>query len=114
MKDNVLMLAADNGWNEGAVLGEPVRDWHKIDLAALRGRALVNGSVVGEGRGSDVMGHPLDALAWLANNLAGRGLGLWRGDVVITGSLVTSKFPKAGDRIRWDAGGLGTVELAID
>jgi 2-oxo-3-hexenedioate decarboxylase/2-keto-4-pentenoate hydratase len=60
------------------------------------------------------MGHPLDALAWLANNLAGRGLGLWRGDVVITGSLVTSKFPKAGDRIRWDAGGLGTVELAID
>jgi 2-keto-4-pentenoate hydratase len=114
LKSNALMLAADNGWNEGAVLGEPVRDWKKVDLAALKGRALVNKKVVGEGKGSDVMGHPLDALAWLANNLAGRGLGLWRGDVVITGSLVTSKFPKAGDRIRWETDGLGSVELAID
>jgi 2-keto-4-pentenoate hydratase len=114
LKDNVLMLAADNGWNEGAVLGAPVRDWQGIDLAALAGVAKVNGKKVGEGKGSDVMGHPLDALAWLANNLAGRGLGLWRGDVVITGSLVTSKFPKAGDHIRFEAGALGSVELQVD
>jgi 2-keto-4-pentenoate hydratase len=114
LKNNALMLAADNGWNEGAVLGEPVRDWRAIDLAALKGKATINGEGVGEGRGSDVMGHPLDALAWLANNLAARGLGLWRGDVVITGSLVTSKFPKAGDRIRLEADGLGAVELAVD
>ncbi len=60
------------------------------------------------------MGHPLEALAWVANNLASRGLGLWRGDVVITGSLVTSKFPRAGDRIRWEAGALGAVALALD
>jgi 2-keto-4-pentenoate hydratase len=59
------------------------------------------------------MGHPLDALTWLANNLAARGLGLWRSDIVITGSLVTSKFPKAGDRIRFEAGPLGAVELAV-
>ena len=114
LKDHVLMLAADNGWNEGAVLGSPVRDWKEIDLTALRGVAKVNGKKVGEGRGRDVMGHPLDALAWLANNLAGRGLGLWRGDVVITGSLVTSKYPKTGDRIRFEAGDLGSVELRVD
>jgi 2-keto-4-pentenoate hydratase len=114
LKDNVLMLAADNGWNEGAVLGSPVRNWQGIDLAALAGVAKINGRNAGEGKGSDVMGHPLDALAWLANNLAGRGLGLWRGDVVITGSLVTSKFPKAGDRIRFEAGQLGSVELSVD
>ena len=114
LKDNVLMLAADNGWNEGAVLGSPVRGWQDINLAALSGVAQINGKKAGEGKGSDVMGHPLDALAWLANNLAGRGLGLWRGDVVITGSLVTSKFPKAGDRIRFEAGELGSVELSVD
>lgn len=114
LKSHALMLAADNGWNEGAVLGKPVSDWQAIDLAALRGAAYINGKSVGEGLGRDVMGHPLDALAWLANNLAARGLGLWRGDVVITGSLVTSKFPKAGDRIRFEAGPLGAVELRVD
>jgi 2-keto-4-pentenoate hydratase len=111
---NPLMLVADNAWNEGAVLGEPVKDWRSIDLAALRGVAVINGNSMGVGHGRDVMGHPLDALAWLANNLASRGLGLWRGDVVITGSLVTSKFPKSGDLVRFGAGALGSVELKID
>ena len=111
---NALMMIADNAWNEGAVLGAPVRDWQGIDLGALEGVASINGKNVGTGHGRDVMGHPLDALAWLANHLAARGLGLWRGDVVITGSLVTSKFPKAGDRLRFEAGALGAVELQVD
>ncbi len=114
LKDNALTLIADNAWNEGAVLGKPVRDWKGIDLAALQGTATINGKNVGEGRGSDVMGHPLDALAWIANHLASRKLGLWRGDVVITGSLVTSKFPKAGDLVRFEAGPLGAVELRVE
>ena len=110
---NALMMIADNAWNEGAVLGAPVREWQDIDLGALQGVASINGKKVGSGHGRDVMGHPLDALGWLANHLAARGLGLWRGDVVITGSLVTSKFPSAGDRIRFDAGQLGSIELSV-
>jgi 2-keto-4-pentenoate hydratase len=111
---NPLMLVADNAWNEGAVLGAAVKDWRGVDLAALRGVATINGREVGQGHGRDVMGHPLDALAWLANNLASRGLGLWRGDVVITGSLVTTKYPRAGDRIRFEADALGAVELRVE
>jgi 2-keto-4-pentenoate hydratase len=111
---NALTMIADNAWSEGVVLGNPVRDWRGIDLAAVRGVASINGAKAGEGHGRDVMGHPLDALTWLANHLASRGLGLWRGDVVITGSLVTSKFPKAGDLVRFEAGGLGAVELHVD
>ncbi len=114
LKANALMLIADNAWNEGAVLGAPVRDWKGIDLAALRGVASINGKKAGEGQGRDVMGHPFEALAWVANNLAARGLGLWRSDLVITGSLVTSKFTKAGDLVRFEAGALGAVELRVD
>jgi len=114
LRDHPLMLVADNAWNEGAVLGSPVRDWKGIDLGELRGVAKINGKKAGEGRGSDVMGHPLEALAWVANNLAARGLGLWRSDVVITGSLVTTKYPKAGDVLRFEAGPLGAVELQVD
>ncbi len=111
---NSLMLIADNGWNEGAVLGAPLRDWRSVDLAALRGVVTINGEEVGAGHGRDVMGHPFEALAWVANNLAARGLGLWRSDVVITGSLVTSKFPKPGDVVRFSAGALGEVSLHVD
>ena len=111
---NPLMLIADNAWNEGAVLGAPVREWKNIDLAAVQGVATINGADVGTGHGRDVMGHPLDALAWIANNLSSRGLGLWRGDVVITGSIVASKFPKPGDLVRFEAGPLGAVELRVE
>jgi len=106
-------LAADNAWNEGAVLGAPKADWRGIDLAAIIGIAYVNGAIVGEGRGADTLGHPLAALAWVANHLARRGQGLRSGDIVITGSLVTSKFPQSRDRIRFEAGALGAVELQV-
>src|SRR5690606_29863226 len=99
---NALTLIADNAWNEGAVLGAPVKDWRGIDLASLRGVAKINGKVAGEGYGRELMGHPLEALAWIANHLAARGMGLWRSDIVITGSLVTSKFPKPGDEVVFD------------
>lgn len=107
-------LIADNCWNEGAVLGAQVEDWKAIDLAAVRGIATINGNKVGEGRGADVMGHPLDALAWLADHLASLGRGLLRGDVVITGSIVTSKTVTTGDHVVFDVEGLGKVELRVD
>jgi len=109
-----LDLIADNSWNEGAVLGAPVKDWRAIDLAAVRGVASINGIKVGEGRGADCMGHPLDALAWLADHLASIGRGLLRGDVVITGSIITSKTVKAGDHLRFELEQLGAIELQVE
>jgi 2-keto-4-pentenoate hydratase len=109
-----LELIADNCWNEGAVLGAPVTDWRRVDLAAVRGVALMNGKNVGEGRGADAMGHPLDAVAWLADHLASIGRGLLRGDVVITGSIVTTKPVTAGDRVVFEVDQLGSVELRVD
>ncbi len=109
-----LELIADNAWNEGAVLGYPVAGWKKLDLAAVRGVARINGKDMGQGTGDQAMGHPLDALAWVAGNLACRGRGLLRGDVVITGSLVTTKEAKAGDLVQWAVDGLGEIELRVE
>jgi 2-keto-4-pentenoate hydratase len=107
-------LIADNCWNEGAVLGAPRKDWQSIDLAAVRGVATINGNKVGQGRGADAMGHPLDVVAWLADHLASIGRGLLRGDVVITGSIVTTKTVTSGDFVLFDIDKLGSVELRID
>ena len=114
LSQHPLELIADNCWNEGAVLGAPVADWRALDLAAAHASATINGKPVGEGRGADAMGHPFDAVAWLADHLASLGRGLVRGDVVITGSIVTSKFPKAGDHLRFAVAGLGQVDLQVD
>ena len=107
-------LIADNAWSEGAVLGAPVTEWSSLDLAKLRGVATINGETVGEGVGAAAMGHPLDSVAWVANHLARHGRGLVFRDVVITGSVITSKAVKAGDAVRFAVEGLGDAELRVD
>jgi 2-keto-4-pentenoate hydratase len=107
-------LIADNTWNEGAVLGYPLTEWHRLDLGAVRGRGTINGRPVGEGRGADAMGHPFNSVAWIADHLAAHGRGLLRGDVVITGSIITSKNVNAGDLVTFSVEGLGDVELRVD
>ena len=97
----------------GAVLGQPVANWRDVDIAAARGVVEINGSVVGEGRGSDVMGHPFEALAWLANALAEKGASLAAGMVVITGSIVTPKFVEPGDTAVVRIDGLGEARFTV-
>jgi 2-keto-4-pentenoate hydratase len=106
-------LIADNFFNSGCVLGMAVRDWRRLDLARLGGRMLINGEEVGRGRGAMVLGHPLEALAWLANSRAARGLGLRRGEFVFLGSLVETKWLRAGDEVRIEIEELGTLDLEV-
>ena len=78
-------LIADDMLNAACVLSPPAGS--SIDLAAARGCMTFNGRVVGEGRGSSLMGHPHVVLAWLANQLARNGQPLRAGQVVMCGSL---------------------------
>jgi 2-keto-4-pentenoate hydratase len=109
----ILSIIADNAWNGGIVLGPPATDWRTVDLAAAYGAMAINDAVVGEGYGRDVMGHPLDALVWLANGLAQRGKRLSRGMVVMTGSIVATKFVHPGDTVHFRIDGLGEAHLSV-
>jgi 2-keto-4-pentenoate hydratase len=106
-------LVAGNAWNAGVVLGEPQRHWRGLDLATVRGSLRINGHEVGTGIGGDVMGHPLNALSWLANKLAAAGTPLKRGMVVMTGSIVSTRYPAAGDEVEVEISGLGRAGLAL-
>lgn len=106
-------LIAGNAWNAGCVLGPAVSNWRDLDLAAVAGAMRINGEVVGEGKGADVMGHPLEALAWLANNLVRRGQPLAAGQIVMTGSVVRTQWPKPGDEVVSTMAGLGEAVLRI-
>ena len=104
-------MVAGNVWNAGVVLGQPVSDWGDLDLARLGARLTINGREIGHGKGGDVMGNPLNALAWLADKLASAGTPLKRGMIVMTGSMVPIQFPAAGDHAIVEVEELGTAEL---
>src|SRR6266404_665222 len=104
-------MVAGNVWNAGVVLGASVSDWRRLDLAQLTARLAINGSEIGQGKGGDVMGNPLNALAWLAETLAATGRPLKRGMIVMTGSMVPIQFPAAGDHAIVEVEGLGRAEL---
>ena len=108
-------LIADDFFNSGCVLGDPVRDWRKLDLGRLSGATYINGVEVGRGTGALVMGHPLEALAWLANSRAKHGLGPLRaGEFVTLGGVVETKWLNAGDEVRVEIGELGELQLTVD
>ena len=104
-------LIADNFFHAGCVLGPAVEDWQLLDLAAVRGTTVIDGVEVGSGVGADVMGHPFEALAWLANALAARGTGLDAGAVVLTGSVVATRWVEPGARVDIELSGLGRAEV---
>ena len=109
---DMLSLVADNAWNEGIVTGEYRTSWP--DLAAARGTVERNSEMIDEGHGRDVLGHPFEPLRWLANHLREQGRTLHAGEIVSTGSLVTTRFPAAGERYRFTVEGIGAVEIGFD
>ena len=97
----------------GCVLGEEVDRDAAPDLPHVVGRTFINGVEVGRGIGADVMGHPHAALAWLANNLSGRGRTLRVGQIVLTGSLVQTVWLAPDDQVDVAVSGLGRVSLRL-
>jgi 2-keto-4-pentenoate hydratase len=106
-------LVADDFFAAGCVLGKPVARSVAPDLLEVVGRALINGVEAGQGTGADVLGHPHNALAWLANHLAADGKGLRAGEIVLTGSLVKTVWLNAGDNVVMELAGLGRVEATF-
>ena len=103
-------LLADDFFDAGCVLGPAVHDFRAVDLESVVGVTTINGVEVGRGRGADVMGHPFEALAWLANRRSQRGLGIDAGEFVFLGSVVETKWVAAGDVVVMELERLGRIE----
>ena len=80
-----------------------------LDLAGMVLRK--NGRVVSTGAGAACMGHPVNAVVWLANTLCKLGTPLRAGDVVLSGALgpVTEVAP--GDSVEADIAHVGRVHV---
>jgi 2-keto-4-pentenoate hydratase len=110
---DMALAIADNSQQKAFVLGEPVAFAGDLQLAEVEASVAINGQEVAHGRGDAVLGDPLNSVIWLAGKLAGRGLSLRAGDLIMTGSLVR-QFPlKPGDRVRAAFDGIGVVEVGV-
>ena len=107
-------LIADNACAHCFTLGSAAPDaWRTIDLS----RHAVAGAVVGrltrDGIGSNVLGDPRVALAWLVNELSSLGITLRAGDVVTTGTCIVPLPIEPGDQVAMDFGELGSVGVSL-
>lgn len=98
-------LIADDFFHKACVVGAEISDWKNIDLASVAGRTLIDGVEKGSGTGAEVMGHPFEALAWLANTLAEHGDRLRAGQIVLTGSVAP---------VIWVEGATANAEIELD
>ena len=108
-------LIADQVFHAGAVLGTPMMDWQGLDLAAIGGRIRVDGTERGAGTGAELLGHPMQALAWLADSATAHGFGgLRAGQVMMLGSVTPPIWLDGPCGIEVAFDGLGVVRLTLD
>jgi 2-oxo-3-hexenedioate decarboxylase/2-keto-4-pentenoate hydratase len=88
---------ADDFYNGGSLLGPELEDFDPRELDRVKTRLIVNGEEAGTGSGDMVLGHPLEALAWIANTLAARGTPMRAGQFVSLGSVIRGHPMEAGD-----------------
>ena len=113
ISNEVLTLIADNAWNAGLVHGQMVKEWQNLDLAELQGTVYINERLVGTGYGRDVLGHPFNALSWLANKILEQKQVIEAGMIVMTGTMITTQFVKSGDHLTFSIPELGSVSIDI-
>lgn len=105
-------LIADNACAHYFMAAEATAaDWRSMDLASYGVTSRIEGKLVREGTGMNVLGDPRVALAWLANELSGLGITLKRGQTVTTGTCMPPIEVSPGDRVTADFGVLGTVSV---
>jgi 2-keto-4-pentenoate hydratase len=109
---SIVDTVADNASSGLFVLGGRPRRLRDIDdLASVQMQLTANGAVVSKGDGAACLGHPLNAVVWLVNELARRGAPVRAGDLVLSGSL-GPLVPAANDtRYIASLEGLGAVRV---
>jgi 2-keto-4-pentenoate hydratase len=84
---DIVDTIADNASCGGYLCGAWRPYSESLDLASRAMRLLSDGSEISKGAGAATLGHPLNALAWLADTVLKVGEPLQAGEVVLAGAL---------------------------
>ncbi|MFE0507412.1 2-keto-4-pentenoate hydratase [Peribacillus butanolivorans] len=113
-KIQLIDTVADNGSSAKVVVGNKRSTIDGLDLRSV-GMALYNNEeLVATGSGAAALGHPAQAIAWLANKLHEFGIQLKAGELILPGALSGALTVKQGDTISAHFGPLGSVSVAFE
>jgi 2-keto-4-pentenoate hydratase len=105
----IVDTVADNASSSMVVLGGAPRRLGDFD-PRLCGMVIERrGEPVSLGAGAACLGHPINALVWLANQMIALGTPLAAGDLVLTGALGPMVTVAQGDALEARISGLGSV-----
>ena len=102
---------ADNASCGVFVLGEEGKNPLDIELDKCKLKVFKNGNFISEGEGSEVQGHPCNAVAWLANTLGKFNIPFRAGEIILSGSLVPLEPVLSGDEMYLELEGVGSAEI---
>jgi 2-keto-4-pentenoate hydratase len=100
---------ADNASSAAYVLGTTPRKLDAFDMRLCGMSLSRRGEPVSTGAGAACLGHPLNAVTWLARTLAALGTPLRAGDLVLSGALGPMVSVQPGDIFDARINGLGSV-----
>lgn len=101
---------ADNGSSAGAILGQKQTPLHDIpDITAINMKVFKNSEQIDEATSAAVLGNPLEAVVWLANELSSYDVEIESGMFVLSGALSKAVPFEEGDHFEADFGVLGKV-----
>ena len=107
-------VIADNASSSRFVTGGTMQRLDGLDLKNLGVVIEINGKIAGMGAGAAVLGHPLSAVAMLANMLAERGEEIPAGTFVMTGGITAAFAIQAGDSVCVRYQDLGSINFTVD
>ena len=105
---------ADNASGGGIVLGLGAKALGDVDLRLAGGILSSDGVVRSSGIGADCMGHPLNAVLWLARKMASVGKPLAEGDLVMSGAFGAMVPVTAGKVYFGEIAGFAPIQVAFD
>ena len=105
---------ADNASSGMFVVGGQGVDPRGVDLETVGAVVWKNGRLLSTGAGAATLGHPLTAVAWLANTLSAYDIPLLAGEVILSGALVPLEPVGPGDTLRMRLGGVGEASVSFD
>lgn len=106
---SILDTVADNASSGVFVVGGQPRGLGDVDLRAIEMSLTCDGETLSAGTGAACLGHPVNAVVWLANVVAERGEPLRAGELILSGSLGPLVPVVAGKTYEATFRGLGSV-----
>ncbi|MEI3605987.1 fumarylacetoacetate hydrolase family protein [Pseudogracilibacillus sp. SE30717A] len=105
-------VVADNCSSAKFVVGSKLTLPDAVDLGNIGMVMSKNGQVQQTGSSAAVLGHPLKAMVWAANQLGAKGKGFKNGDIVLSGAMSEAITLESGDTVVADFDSLGAVTVS--